>query len=90
MAQIHNPANKNTLEDYAKTSSRRYFKTHLPFSLMPPSIMEKQAKIIYIARHPKDVVVSWYHANRAFKNHGYVNDFAHFYDYFERGLSMLI
>lgn len=71
----------------ANTKTRRFIKTHLPFSLMPPSAMETRAKIIYVARHPKDVAVSWYHFNRLFKPCGFVGDFSQFWDYFQRDLS---
>lgn len=43
--------------------STRYIKTHLPFNLLPQQIQnsEKTPKIIYVARNPKDVCVSYYH-----------------------------
>lgn len=44
-------------------------------------------KIIYVARNPKDVAVSWYHLNTAIKTQGYHGDFATFWDYFENDLS---
>lgn len=64
--------------------SPRFIKTHFPLSLLPPSVIEKQAKIIYVARHPKDVVVSYYHLLRLYRNIGYVGDFSKFWNYFER------
>lgn len=67
-------------------AERRFIKTHLPFSLMPPSIMNERAKIIYVARNPKDVVVSYYHLSRLYRTTGYVNDFSAFWDYFENDL----
>uniref|UniRef100_A0A182QUI7 Sulfotransferase domain-containing protein n=1 Tax=Anopheles farauti TaxID=69004 RepID=A0A182QUI7_9DIPT len=65
----------------------RFIKTHLPISLLPPSVFEKKAKIIYVARNPSDVVVSYYHLNRLYRTQGYVGDFETFYDYFERDLT---
>uniref|UniRef100_A0A182YS16 Sulfotransferase domain-containing protein n=3 Tax=Anopheles stephensi TaxID=30069 RepID=A0A182YS16_ANOST len=65
----------------------RYIKTHLPISLLPPSVFEKKAKIIYVARNPSDVVVSYYHLNRLYRTQGYVGDFETFYNYFERDLT---
>lgn len=66
--------------------SRRFLKTHLPFSLLPPSVMEKQAKVIYVARNPKDVAVSYYHLLRLYRTTGYIGDFPKFWNYFERDL----
>lgn len=93
--QRHNVENQNFIdaafstpnyETLVNKKSPRFIKTHLPFSLMPPSVLKK-AKTIYVARHPKDVAVSWYHLNRLFRNHGYTNDFSQFWDYFEKDLS---
>lgn len=72
-----------------KLASPRIIKTHFPFSLMPPSVKDVQAKTIYIARHPKDVAVSYYYLCRRARSIGYVNDFPTFWDYFERDLSNL-
>lgn len=67
-------------------SEKRFIKTHLPFSLMPPSAMTNGAKIIYVARNPKDVIVSYYHLSRLYRTTGYVNDFDQFWEYFENDL----
>ncbi|CRL07668.1 CLUMA_CG020627, isoform A [Clunio marinus] len=67
-------------------TQQRFVKTHLPFKLLPPSIMEKRAKVVYVARHPKDVVVSYYHLNKLYRTQGYVNDFNTFFEYFTKDL----
>lgn len=69
-------------ELFSEMKSRRFIKTHLPFKLLPPSVMEKKAKVVYIARNPKDVVVSYYHLNKLYRTQGYVNDFETFFKYF--------
>lgn len=35
--------------------------THFPFTLMPPSFLSSKAKVIYVMRNPKDVIVSSYY-----------------------------
>ncbi|XP_030382070.1 sulfotransferase 1C4 [Scaptodrosophila lebanonensis] len=68
-------------------NQRRFIKTHFPFSLLPPSVMENKCKIIYVARNPKDVAVSYYHLNRLFRTQGYVGDFERYWRYFQHGLN---
>ncbi|XP_072031501.1 sulfotransferase 1C4-like [Amphiura filiformis] len=41
--------------------SPRTIKTHLPGHLLPPDVMNKKSRIVYVARNPKDVTVSVYH-----------------------------
>jgi len=65
---------------------QRVVKTHFPMSMLPPSIMQKRAKVVYVARNPKDVAVSYYHLCRLFRNMGFVADFSKFWDYFENDM----
>jgi hypothetical protein len=65
---------------------QRFIKTHLPFKLLPPSVMEQRAKVVYIARHPRDVVVSYFHLNKLYRPLGFVNDFESFCEYFMNDL----
>lgn len=66
-------------------SSPRHFKTHLPLSLLPPDLLST-SKVIYVARNPKDVAVSYYHHNRLLKVHDYVGDFETYWNLFENDL----
>lgn len=60
----------------------RTIKTHLPFSLMPPSLLDT-AKVVYVARNPKDVVISFHHHTRiAASSFGYAGSFEDFVQYF--------
>lgn len=74
-------------ETLANISSRRFIKTHFPFSLLPPSVMEQGSKIVYVARNPRDVAVSFYHLNRLFASQGYIGDFTEYWEYFENDLA---
>jgi hypothetical protein len=74
---------------FPQMSAQRFIKTHLPFKLLPPSIMERGAKVVYVARHPRDVVVSYYHLNKLYRTQGYVNDFETFFEYFMKDLCEL-
>jgi hypothetical protein len=45
---------------FSAMSGRRYFKTHLPYS-MNPGLKNSRARCIYVARNPKDCAVSYYY-----------------------------
>lgn len=74
---------------FPQMNQRRFIKTHLPFKLLPPTIMETKAKVVYVARHPKDVVVSYYHLNKLYRTQGFQNDFNTFFEYFMKDLCEL-
>ncbi|NXW31890.1 ST1D1 Sulfotransferase, partial [Phaetusa simplex] len=52
-----------------KTPSPRLVKTHLPVQLLPTSFQDKNCKVIYMARNPKDVVISYYYFYQMAKMH---------------------
>ncbi|XP_073972160.1 luciferin sulfotransferase-like [Rhodnius prolixus] len=66
-------------------TSPRYFKTHLPPSLLPPNLVDT-CKMVYVARNPLDVAVSFYHHNRLIKAHGFQGDFRKYWELFEKDL----
>ncbi|XP_033231019.1 sulfotransferase 4A1-like [Belonocnema kinseyi] len=68
-------------------STPRFIQSHFPLSLRP-SILDSGCKIIYIARNPKDVVVSWYKMNKFTVTHGYIGDFSTFWNLFKNDLTI--
>ncbi|NXN12020.1 ST2B1 Sulfotransferase, partial [Indicator maculatus] len=43
------------------SANPRLLTTHLPARVLAPSLQHSKAKVIYVARNPKDVAVSFYH-----------------------------
>lgn len=57
-------------DKYDKNTTKRrpqFFKSHLPFTLLPKSVHEQKCKIIYVTRNPKDTVVSMWHFYKMIK-----------------------
>ncbi|KAK8743675.1 hypothetical protein OTU49_001203 [Cherax quadricarinatus] len=76
-----NPADGIMLQISESASDPRIIKTHLPLSLLSPSLLDT-AKVVYVARNPKDVLVSYCHHSRILKMHGYMGSFEDFVQYF--------
>ncbi|KAM6301521.1 sulfotransferase 1 family member D1-like [Aegotheles albertisi] len=63
------PKMPSGVEQLEKTPSPRLVKTHLPVHLLPTSFWDKGCKVIYMARNPKDVVISYYYFYQMAKMH---------------------
>lgn len=75
--------------DIVQQTARRFFKTHFPIKLLPRNAIATGAKIIYVARNPKDVAVSCYYLHKMDPFLRFNGDFESFVEYFMNGLSEL-
>jgi len=67
---------------YAKQlEGRRVIKTHMPFDFLPKNLTEK-CKVVYVARSPKDCIVSYFHHMTDLPMHGCTASFPEFVDMF--------
>jgi len=70
----------SSLELAESKPSPRILKTHLCIDMLPGQLMEKGAKIVYVARNPRDTCVSYYHHWKLF--HGFEGSWDDFFDAF--------
>ncbi|XP_041978407.1 sulfotransferase 1E1-like [Aricia agestis] len=72
-------------ESIDKAPSPRFIKTHLPLSLLPPDLLDK-AKVIYVARDPRDIAVSYYYLHKMVGKTLYRASFKNFWNVFKKDL----
>ncbi|XP_074436993.1 amine sulfotransferase-like [Larus michahellis] len=72
-------------KDYADLPLPRVFATHLPYYLVPRDLRNKRARVIYVSRNPKDVMVSYYHFSKYMSAVEEVADFNLFMERFLAG-----
>ncbi|KAK2578161.1 hypothetical protein KPH14_001357 [Odynerus spinipes] len=65
--------------------SPRFIKTHMPFDLLP-NLLDSGCKVVYVARNPKDMVVSWYNFYKDMKELSFQGSFEDFCEYFMKDL----
>ncbi|XP_072278719.1 sulfotransferase 2B1-like isoform X2 [Pyxicephalus adspersus] len=63
----------------------RIITTHLPSSVLAPALQNSKAKVIYVARNPKDVAVSFYHFHKMAKFLPEISSFSEFLELFLKG-----
>lgn len=59
----------------------RFVNTHMPLAMLPQQLLDR-CKVIYLARNPKDVLVSYYHHHKLFLPYGWEGTFQDFFDLF--------
>ncbi|KAG2705330.1 hypothetical protein I3760_05G047500 [Carya illinoinensis] len=78
--------NKKEVPDLNSFASPRLFATHLPYDLLPTSVMGSSCKIVYVCRNPKDNFVSlWHFMNRVYST---TNSLEEDFEKFCRGVSL--
>ncbi|XP_032999545.1 amine sulfotransferase-like [Lacerta agilis] len=71
--------------DYASRPSPRLFASHVPYYLVPKGLRNRRAKVVYVVRNPKDVLVSYYHFSKTSLKLEEVEDFGIFMERFLAG-----
>ncbi|KAM3856401.1 amine sulfotransferase-like [Vipera latastei] len=71
--------------DFPSRPSPRLFTSHLPYYLVPKGLRSRRAKIIYVLRNPKDVMVSNYHFHKLSVKIETPKDFSTFFEKFLAG-----
>ena len=66
-------------------STRRLIKTHLPFELLPPCLFKSGCKIVYVARNPRDVAISFYHFSKLVRAFDFQGSFEEYWEVFAAG-----
>lgn len=52
---------RETTPDFPLSNGVRVLSTHFPYPFLPESVREKNCKLIYLCRSPKDTIVSYWH-----------------------------
>ncbi|EFX76431.1 hypothetical protein DAPPUDRAFT_55135 [Daphnia pulex] len=61
--------------------SPRVIRPHMPMYLLPPTLLDT-AKVVYVARNPKDVIVSYFFHHKLIKLHGFTGTMDEFAEFF--------
>ena len=83
-------AMSTSIETAENMKSPRVIKSHLPFEMLPPNLLDT-CKVIFVSRNPKDTCVSFYHHSKNFEesntmeNGEFIGTFADFAETFLDG-----
>ncbi|KAF2985574.1 hypothetical protein EK904_004446, partial [Melospiza melodia maxima] len=66
------------LDIIKELTSSRLIKSHLPYRFLPSDLHNGNSKVIYMARNPKDLVVSYYQFHRSLRTMSYRGTFQEF------------
>ncbi|OXB61758.1 hypothetical protein ASZ78_002323 [Callipepla squamata] len=66
------------LDIIKELTSPRLIKSHLPYRFLPSDLHNGNSKVIYMARNPKDLVVSYYQFHRSLRTMSYRGTFQEF------------
>ncbi|XP_048881087.1 amine sulfotransferase-like [Brienomyrus brachyistius] len=72
-------------EKFTTAASPRIRSSHLPYKLLPRDLTKKRGKVIYVARNPKDVLVSYFHFHNCAVMLETPKDFNDFFEKFMQG-----
>uniref|UniRef100_UPI0037E91CBD amine sulfotransferase-like n=1 Tax=Semicossyphus pulcher TaxID=241346 RepID=UPI0037E91CBD len=75
---------EGTREAFITAPSPRFRVSHLQHHLMPAALSRRKGKVIYIARNPKDVLVSYFHFHKIANMLDTPKDFNDFFERFMR------
>ncbi|KAJ4759255.1 Sulfotransferase [Rhynchospora pubera] len=68
--------------------SPRVFNSHLPYSVLPQTIIDSDCRIVYVWRDPKDVLISmWYFSGKIMGGADKIATFEEVYDSFCQGVN---
>ncbi|KAM9724475.1 amine sulfotransferase-like isoform 1-T2 [Menidia menidia] len=76
---------KGNREAFISAPSPRLRVTHLQYRFLPPTLSQKKGKVIYVARNPKDVLVSYFYFHKVANMLETPKSFDDFFEKFLRG-----
>ncbi|KAM9424559.1 amine sulfotransferase-like isoform 1-T5 [Pholidichthys leucotaenia] len=94
ISKLSNPSNADLMpwievngnrEAFITALSPRMRVTHLAYQFLPAALSQKKGKVIYVARNPKDVLVSYFHFHKLANMLETPKDFNEFFEKFLNG-----